>query len=90
MLAGYLRPEANFDSLEALIEAIHLDIQVSRETLESVSVRTLPRKPCRLLIRPPCLALTPPDGSIFPSSHTDVGGLGGVHMDDAREIGAFE
>jgi len=34
VMTGYLRPEANFDSLDALIVAIKKDIQMSRETLE--------------------------------------------------------
>ncbi|PNH06925.1 Riboflavin kinase, partial [Tetrabaena socialis] len=34
VIVGYVRPEANFTSLEALVARIHLDGQVSREALE--------------------------------------------------------
>uniref|UniRef100_A0A0K8TSR2 Riboflavin kinase n=1 Tax=Tabanus bromius TaxID=304241 RepID=A0A0K8TSR2_TABBR len=34
-IVGYLRPEQNFDSLEALIEAINTDIREARELLEA-------------------------------------------------------
>eukprot|EP00802_Teleaulax_amphioxeia_P031095 Tamp_34104.p1 GENE.Tamp_34104~~Tamp_34104.p1 ORF type:complete len:198 (-),score=25.25 Tamp_34104:21-566(-) len=34
VITGYLRPEANFSSLEALIDAINLDIVSSRDALQ--------------------------------------------------------
>lgn len=33
VVAGYIRPEANFESLNALIERIHTDADVTREAL---------------------------------------------------------
>lgn len=34
LVCGYLRPEKNYSSLEALVEAIHLDISTARALLE--------------------------------------------------------
>ncbi len=34
MVVGYVRPEANFASLEALVARIHADADVSRQALE--------------------------------------------------------
>ena len=33
VVAGYIRPEANFDSLDALIQRIHTDADITREAL---------------------------------------------------------
>lgn len=33
LVCGYVRPEANFSSLEALVERIHKDAEVSKEAL---------------------------------------------------------
>lgn len=35
---GYIRPEANFNSLEELIARIHKDAEISREALEHESM----------------------------------------------------
>jgi riboflavin kinase len=34
LVTGYIRPEANFESLEALIKRIHRDADVTRQALE--------------------------------------------------------
>ena len=34
MVCGYIRPEANFPSLDALVARIHRDGEVTREALE--------------------------------------------------------
>lgn len=34
LVTGYIRPEANFTSLEALIERIHKDADVTKQALE--------------------------------------------------------
>ncbi|KAG5370371.1 Riboflavin kinase [Yarrowia sp. C11] len=39
MVLGYLRPEKNFTSLEALVDEIHNDIRVSQEKMEGVEER---------------------------------------------------
>ena len=35
LVTGYLRPEQNYPSLEALIKAIHLDIDTAKQALDS-------------------------------------------------------
>lgn len=35
---GYIRPEANFNSLEELIARIHKDADISRDALEHASM----------------------------------------------------
>lgn len=39
MVLGYLRPEKNFTSLEALVDEIHNDIKVSEEKMDKVEER---------------------------------------------------
>lgn len=34
LIVGFIRPEANYDSLEALIAAIRADIETAREALD--------------------------------------------------------
>jgi riboflavin kinase len=40
-IVGYLRPERNFDSLEALVDAIKKDISDAKELLESAENQEL-------------------------------------------------
>lgn len=51
VITGYLRPEANFTSLESLIEEIHEDIRQSRACLEESYHRELSTHP-HLRLRP--------------------------------------
>lgn len=41
LVVGYIRPEANFESLEALIKRIHRDGKVTRESLSSATLASL-------------------------------------------------
>lgn len=41
LVTGYLRPEQNYSSLEALIKAIHLDIDTARASLEGEQQKAL-------------------------------------------------
>ncbi|GLC66519.1 hypothetical protein PLESTF_000439300 [Pleodorina starrii] len=41
VICGYVRPEANFSSLEALVERIHLDADVSRAALDCAPLAEL-------------------------------------------------
>ena len=40
-MTGFIRPEQNYDSLEALIEAIHNDINVAKTKLQTEQQQTL-------------------------------------------------
>ncbi len=50
-MSGYIRPEANFSSLEALIARIHKDADVTREALEYQEMAQLKSDP---FLRPEC------------------------------------
>ena len=41
LVVGYIRPEANFESLDALIKRIHRDGEVTRECLSSARLAPL-------------------------------------------------
>lgn len=41
LVVGYIRPEANFDSLDALIKRIHKDADVTRQSLSSSELASL-------------------------------------------------
>jgi riboflavin kinase len=41
LVAGYIRPEANFESLDALIKRIHTDADVTREALTDARLAPL-------------------------------------------------
>ena len=41
LVVGYIRPEANFESLDALIKRIHVDGKVTRECLSSARLAPL-------------------------------------------------
>ncbi|KAJ3098933.1 riboflavin kinase [Phlyctochytrium planicorne] len=41
IVTGYIRPEKNYDSLDALIEDINIDIQVARNSLARPDYRSL-------------------------------------------------
>ncbi len=45
LVTGYIRPEANFESLEALIARIHKDADVTREALEQEQMACLTTDP---------------------------------------------
>ena len=45
ILARFLRPEANFDSMEALIKAISADVEAARTQLEEEGVKQLGQEP---------------------------------------------
>ncbi len=45
ILARFLRPEANFESMEALIKAISADVEAARTQLEEEGVRQLGQEP---------------------------------------------
>ncbi len=40
LVVGYIRPEANFESLDALVERIHRDGEVTRKCLMSAKLNT--------------------------------------------------
>lgn len=40
-MAGYIRPEANFESLDALIKRIHTDANITREALTDARLAPL-------------------------------------------------
>jgi hypothetical protein len=44
-VTGYIRPEANFTSLEALIARIHKDADVTRDALEQEQMACLNADP---------------------------------------------
>ena len=45
LVVGYIRPEANFESLEALIERIHKDGGVTRQCLSSAQLASTKEHP---------------------------------------------
>lgn len=45
LVTGYIRPEANFDSLEALISRIHKDADVTKHTLDDERMAVLSSHP---------------------------------------------
>ena len=45
ILVRFLRPEANFDSMEALIKAISADVEAAQTQLEEEGVRQLGQEP---------------------------------------------
>lgn len=45
LVVGYIRPEANFESLDALIKRIHKDAAVTRECLLSAQVASTKEHP---------------------------------------------
>ena len=45
LVVGYIRPEANFESLDALIKRIHKDADVTRQCLSSAQLASAKEHP---------------------------------------------
>ena len=45
LVVGYIRPEANFESLDALISRIHKDADVTRQCLSSAQLSQTKKHP---------------------------------------------